>query len=164
MYSRLFARPIKTNSNKQRALHWLSAFFFLLAVSGCASIPQQTFELGQNPPDIRPQHELTQTPFFPQIEYHCGPAALATVVQFREQSALPEDIVPMIYIPGLKGALQIEMVAATRRFGLLPVALDGKLKSLLREVEAGNPVLVLQNLELDSYSFWHYAVVVGYDL
>jgi len=164
MYSRLFARPIKTNTNLQRAPHWLSAFLFLIGISGCASTPQQTLELGQVPPEIRPQHELTQTPFFPQIDYHCGPAALATVIQFREQSALPEDIVPMIYIPGLKGALQVEIVSAARRFGLIPVKLDGKLKSLLREVDAGNPVLVLQNLGLDSYPFWHYAVVVGYDL
>ena len=102
--------------------------------------------------------------FFPQSEYHCGPAALATVIQFHDIPATPEQILPLVYTPGLQGALQIEVVAATRRFELLPVKLDGKIESLLREIEAGNPVLVLQNLGLESVPFWHYAVVVGYDL
>ncbi|MCP3687116.1 MAG: PA2778 family cysteine peptidase, partial [Gammaproteobacteria bacterium] len=66
--------------------------------------------------------------------------------------------------PGLEGSLQAEIVAATRRFDLLPVVHNGRLDSLLHEIEAGNPVLVLQNLGLDTYPFWHYAVVVGYDL
>jgi tetratricopeptide (TPR) repeat protein len=35
---------------------------------------------------------------------------------------------------------------------------------LLAEVAAGNPVLVFQNLALDWWPQWHFAVVVGYDL
>ena len=34
---------------------------------------------------------------------------------------------------------------------------------MLREVAAGNPVLVLQNLGVASVPLWHYAVVVGFD-
>ena len=70
----------------------------------------------------------------------------------------------MIYVPGLKGSLQIEVEAATRQFEMLPVRLDGKLESLLRELAAGNPIFVLQNLGLDTIPVWHYEVVVGYDL
>jgi hypothetical protein len=33
----------------------------------------------------------------------------------------------------------------------------------LREVAAGNPVLVLQNLSFAWAPVWHYAVVMGYD-
>jgi tetratricopeptide (TPR) repeat protein len=33
----------------------------------------------------------------------------------------------------------------------------------MRELAAGNPVFVLQNLGLDSVPVWHYEVVVGYD-
>jgi tetratricopeptide (TPR) repeat protein len=35
---------------------------------------------------------------------------------------------------------------------------------LLREIAAGTPVLVLQNLALDWAPQWHYAVAIGYDL
>ncbi|MCP4489088.1 MAG: PA2778 family cysteine peptidase [Gammaproteobacteria bacterium] len=163
MCSHLSGRSIKCKVNSKRTRQWLGAFLFLGFVSACTT-PRQTLELSHNPPAIQPRQELSDTPFFPQTEYHCGPAALASVMQYRDIVILPEQIAPMIYTPGLKGALQVEVVAATRRFDLLPVVLDGKFDSLLREVEAGNPVLVLQNLGLDAYPFWHYAVVVGYDL
>lgn len=132
-------------------------------IAACAT-PLQTLSLRQNPPDISPQRELVDTPFFPQTEYHCGPAALATVMQSQNIPVIPNELAPMMYTPGLQGSLQIEVVAASRRFDMLPVQHDGKFESLLREVDAGNPVLVLQNLGLDSYPFWHYAVVVGYDI
>ena len=38
------------------------------------------------------------------------------------------------------------------------------LPSLLGELAAGHPVMVLQNLGLDWYPQWHFAVAVGYDL
>jgi hypothetical protein len=163
MCSRLFDPQIKTHLDLKRARHWLGAFLLLGMISAC-STPQQTLGIRNNPPNITPVRELVNTPFFPQTEYHCGPAALATVIQFNEISTTPEQILPLVYTPGLQGALQIEVVAAARRFNLLPVKLDGKLESLLREIDAGNPVLVLQNLGLESIPFWHYAVVVGYDL
>lgn len=70
----------------------------------------------------------------------------------------------MVYIPALKGTLQIELLAAARRFEMMAIEMDGQLNSLLREVAEGHPVLVMQNLGLDMYPFWHYAVVIGYDL
>ncbi len=163
MYSRLFDLKIKSRPYLESAHRLLGAFLMLSLIAAC-STPQQTLDIRNNPPDISSHRELIEAPFFPQTEYHCGPAALATVVQYHGISTNPEEIVPLIYTPGLKGALQIEVVAATRQFDLLPVKLDGKFDSLLREIDAGNPVLVLQNLGLDSIPFWHYAVVVGYDL
>jgi hypothetical protein len=38
------------------------------------------------------------------------------------------------------------------------------LDNLLREVAAGNPVVILQNLGLQWIPRWHYAVVIGFDL
>ncbi len=103
-------------------------------------------------------------PFYPQQEYHCGPAALASVLGYRGIGVLPDDIARQIYVPDLKGALQAEVVAATRQYDLLPVKLDGRLESLLRELADGNPVFILQNLGLASVPVWHYEVLIGYDL
>lgn len=136
--------------------------FFLLGASGCATSPQTRLLL-DDPPDIPARVELTEVPFFPQQEYHCGPAALASVVNYRGIDVLPEQIAKLVYVPELKGSLQIEIVAATRQFDLLPVRLDGRLRSVLLELAAGNPVFVLQNLALDIYPVWHYEVVIGYD-
>ena len=145
-----------------RKTRWLAGFLFLL-LGGCASTPQ-SFQLIDHPPDIPNQIELTQTGFFPQLEFHCGPAALATVMQLRGVEVSPSEIAKHIYIPELQGSFQAELVAATRHYNLIPVELNGRLDSLLTEVASGNPVLVMQNLGLESYPQWHYAVVVGYDL
>ena len=132
-------------------------------LGGCATSPQTRLLL-DNPPDIPPRVELTEVPFFPQQQYHCGPSSLASIINYRGTPVEPDQIADMIYVPGLKGSLQIEVEAATRQFEMLPVQLDGKLESLLRELAAGNPIFVLQNLGLDSIPVWHYEVVVGYDL
>ena len=139
------------------------ALCLLAYLGGCATSPQTRLLL-DNPPDIPPQVELTDVPFFPQQQYHCGPSSLASIINYRGTLVEPDQIAQMIYVPGLKGSLQIEVEAATRQFGMLPVQLDGKLESLLREIAAGNPIFVLQNLGLDAVPVWHYEVVVGYDL
>jgi len=36
--------------------------------------------------------------------------------------------------------------------------------ALIREIAAGNPVIVLQNLSLSWAPVWHYAVAIGYDI
>jgi len=134
----------------------------LALLTACATSPQ-TRQLVDDPPAIPARVELTEVPFFPQQEYHCGPAALAGIINYRGTVVQPDEIARLVYVPELKGSLQVEIVAASRQFGLLPVQLDGKLESLLRELEAGNPVFVLQNLGLDAYPLWHYEIVIGYD-
>ncbi|MFP4081014.1 MAG: PA2778 family cysteine peptidase [Ectothiorhodospira sp.] len=133
-------------------------------VAGCATAPQ-TRHLQQAPPgDLPPAAELERVPFHPQRRYQCGPAALATVLGARGLPADPEDLREEVYLPGRRGSLQAEMRAAARDRGLVPYPLASRLEDLLREVAAGDPVLVLQNLGLTFLPRWHYAVVVGYDL
>jgi len=107
--------------------------------------------------------ELTNTPFFPQQEFHCGPAALATVLGASEIKVQPNDLVNKIYLPKRRGALQIELLAATRRYGRIPYLLEANPTHIIDEMDAGRPVLVLQNLGLKVRPIWHYAVVIGYD-
>ena len=150
-------------TDNRRAGRLTCALFILLLLGGCAGSPQ-TRQLLQDPPDIPSRVELDAVPFFPQTEYYCGPAALAGVMNYRGVAVQPEQIAELVYVPELEGSLQVEVVAATRQFDLLPVELDGRMESLLREIAAGNPVFVLQNLGLDIYPVWHYEILVGYDL
>lgn len=149
-------------SDHRRAGQLACALFLLALLGGCASTPQTRLLL-QEPPDIPPRVELTEVPYFPQLEFHCGPAALAGIINYLGVEVQPEQIAELVYVPELKGSLQVEVVAAARQFDLLPVQLDGRLESLLREVAAGNPVFVLQNLGLDVYPVWHYEILIGYD-
>ncbi|MES2957332.1 MAG: PA2778 family cysteine peptidase [Pseudomonadota bacterium] len=136
-------------------------------LGGCAVFadPPQSAALALSPPaGLVPQAELRAVPFFPQTPYHCGPAALATVLVHAGLPATPEQLADAVFLPSREGALQAEMLAASRRFGALAVQLSPQLVTLLSEIAAGNPVLVLQNLGLAFAPQWHYAVVVGYDL
>lgn len=142
----------------------LTGFFVALALllGGCAT-PQVARLQANWPVGVPDQVELSQVPFFAQEDFECGPAALATVAQAAGIDVTPEALVSQVYLPGRKGSLQPEMLAATRRQGLLAYPLQPKLEDVLTEVAAGHPVLVFQNLSLPIYPVWHYAVVVGFD-
>jgi tetratricopeptide (TPR) repeat protein len=139
------------------------AILILLWLGGCAT-PQTQQLLKQNSNNLPQQVELVDVPFYPQEIHQCGPAALATVLNAGSVKVTPQDLTPQVYLPGREGSLQIEMLAATRRNGLLAYELAPRLDDLLGEVAAGSPVVVLQNLGYGWYPVWHYAVVVGYDL
>ncbi len=130
----------------------------ILALAGCASGPR-LLDYSLPVESV----ELAATPFFPQAEYQCGPAALAMVLGANGLAVTPDELTPQIYLPGRKGSLQAEIIAATRRHDRIPYILEGSLDDLLAEVAAGTPVLVMQNLGLRIFPQWHYAVLIGYD-
>ena len=137
---------------------------FLLLASGCAMILPQTAALRDSWPATLPERaEVDGVPFFPQEEYQCGPAALATVLVHAGVDVTPSALVPQVYLPSRHGSLQIEMLAAPRKRGIVSYALEPSFEDLLREVASGNPVVFLEGVGLGPFKIWHYAVVVGYD-
>lgn len=139
-------------------------FVFTFWLGGCALIIPQTEELRAAWPAGLPERaELAEVPFFPQQDYQCGPAALATVLANLRLKVVPDDLVKEVYLPARQGSLQVEMLAAPRRHGVLSYQLAPRFENLLREVAAGNPVIVLQDYGVWPFKLWHYAVVVGYD-
>ncbi len=146
----------------RRTLAALAAPLALLA-AGCTLLP--TSAPGTRyPPGLPPRAELTQVPFFAQDQYQCGPAALAAALGYAGVARTPQQLVDQVYVPQRQGSLQPEMLAATRRAGLIAYPLEPQLGAILREIAGGNPVVVLQNLRFDLFPSWHYALVVGYDL
>jgi hypothetical protein len=107
--------------------------------------------------------ELEAVPFFAQTEFQCGPAALATILAAAGASVTPEALADAVYIAGLRGSLQPELLGATRRQGFIPYVLEPRPAALFAELAANRPVLVLQNLGFKRAPVWHYAVVVGVD-
>lgn len=133
-----------------------------MALAGCTLNPPRF--PAEETAGLPPQVELTQVPFFPQKQYQCGPAALATVLRNSGAEGAPDELANEVYLPGRKGSLQVELVAAARMRDRMAYEIAKDLPSLLREVAAGSPVLVMQNLGVQPIPIWHYAVVVGYDL
>jgi hypothetical protein len=149
---------------------WCRAFVLSAAMlaSGCALLdaPQTRAwrEVTSVEQGIASHTMLDAVPFFPQTPYHCGPAALATALQAAGVLATPEALADGVFLPSREGSLQLEMVAATRRAGALATRIPGDVRAIARELTAGHPVLILQNLGLPQIPRWHYAVVVGHDV
>ncbi|EAU56166.1 PA2778 family cysteine peptidase [Mariprofundus ferrooxydans] len=125
----------------------------------------QTASLMQTKPmDISESAHVEGVPFFPQQDHQCGPASLAMALNHAGASLSPDLLRSGLFVPGREGSLQVEMLALPRRYGYVAYPLIPQLGSILRAVEAGHPVVVLQNLGLSVAPQWHYAVVTGFDL
>lgn len=150
-------------------LAWARRFllgFAVLVLSGCAQLVPQTIALRTDwPAGVPREVELPQVPFFPQDDYQCGPAALAMALAYSGVPVQPEDLVKEVWLPSRKGSLQAEMLAAARRHGRVSYRLEPRYGDMLREVAAGNPVIVLQDVGiwLPFVPEWHYAVINGFD-
>lgn len=139
-------------------------FLALAGLSGCALMAPQTSALGDAwPAGLPARVELSEVPFFPQLDHQCGPAALATTLATLKPQVTPEVLVPQVYLPARQGSLQVEMLATPRRYDMVSYQLAPSYADLLREVAAGTPVIVLQDYGVWPVPLWHYAVVVGYD-
>ncbi len=135
-----------------------------LWLGGCALLLPQTEALRTDwPADLAQRIELDSVPFFPQKDYQCGPASLATAMVYGGAAVSPDDLVDKVYLPQRGGSLQVEMLAAARRYGLVSWQLAPRFGDLLREVQAGTPVITMQDYGTWPIHYWHYAVVVGFD-
>ncbi len=130
-----------------------------LLTAGCSN---QTYQTLPKLPSGAMEQELKTVSFFPQTGFQCGPAALATVLTHRGVDVNPDQLSDHVYLPKGYGSLQIELLAASRRYQTIPYLVDG-FDDLIHQVSEGNPVLVLQRVRNWWVPAWHYAVVVGFD-
>ncbi len=149
---------------KKTARLTAGAFLLLAVLSGCGSLVPQTMALRDAwPAGVPVRTEIGNVPFFPQQEFQCGPAALATTLVHAGVAVTPEALGRQVYLAARQGSLQVDMLAAARRHSRVSYPLAPRFADLLREVAAGNPVIVLQDTGAGPYINWHYAVVIGFD-
>lgn len=163
-FCRCARHPSSRGSVIRRTCLRLFAAAILAGLLGACAAPQTRQLEMAPPPELSRAAELERVPFLPQERFQCGPAALATVLADLGFDMDAEALVGEVYLPARAGSLQSEMRAAARARGLVSYPLAPALADLLAEIDAGRPVLVLQNLGLGWSPTWHYAVAVGYDL
>ncbi len=141
-------------------------FLWLGALLGGCSVfaPQSSALRGAMPPGLPLSAEIRDAPYFAQTEHHCGPAALAMALNSAGATTSPEQLTALVYLPGRKGSLQVEMLAAARRHGMVAYQLEPRISDVLQEVAAGTPVISLENYGVPYYPIWHYSVSIGFDL
>lgn len=134
---------------------WLIIVSVFTILGGCASNKPNSHS------GIEQALVLENTPFYPQKDYQCGPAALAMLLGASGVTVHPDDLTPYIYIPERKGSFQVELLAASRLHNRIPYVIDPDISALLSELKSGRPVLVLQNLAFNNLPAYHYAIVIG---
>jgi len=130
-------------------------------LAGCGTLQSERLAAGGE--RLPTRAEVEGVPFYAQTRHHCGPAALATALGWTGMDVAPEDLANTVFTPGRAGSLPTDVLATARRHGRLAVPVSD-MAGLVRELAAGHPVVVLQNLGLDWYPQWHYAVAVAFDL
>jgi hypothetical protein len=131
----------------------------LVLLTACSSEPVLSPITSRLPERV----ELSDVPFFPQNAFQSAPAAMASMLLQRGVNTDPGLLKDRVYIAG-RDDMRPALVATAEAHDMLVYPLQPTMDALLGEVAAGNPVLVLQNVGMDMWPDWHYAVVVGYDL
>jgi predicted double-glycine peptidase len=111
---------------------------------------------------------LRQMPFFAQETYQCGPAALATVVDYWQGKLRkgtwisPDEIAAAIYSPSARGVLTLDLEAYARKRGFEATQYSGSLDDLKRQIDRGVPAIILVDYGFSLYEANHFMVVKGY--
>lgn len=134
---------------------------FLLA--GCATRANQTDKLLQGNKTLPSSYRIEDVPFIKQKTNHCGPASLAMILDYHQRKVSLDELTSQMYTPLKEGTFQTDLITTARRQGMMVLPVSD-VRSLLTEISQGNPVLVFQNLGLEKFPKWHFAVAFGYDL
>jgi ABC-type bacteriocin/lantibiotic exporter with double-glycine peptidase domain len=106
---------------------------------------------------------LANVPFFPQLDYQCGPASLAGVLNYYGKRITPEEIARAIFRENIRGTVTLDMVLYAREQGLLARWFSGSVGEIVAAINNGSPLIVMVDYGFSVVSRNHYMVVVGYD-
>ena len=109
------------------------------------------------------RHYISDVPFFPQSKYQCGPASLASVLNYHGCRVTPEEIAEAIYKKQLKGTLNVDLFLFARRMGFNASAFKGSIADLKDAISKERPLIVFQDLGYPLLPVRHFSVVIGYD-
>jgi len=118
---------------------------------------------GARPPAADGRTVRIPVPFFADRTDQCGPSALASVLRFWGDGAEPGLLRGEVYRAGLQGSLPVDLLLAARARGMDARVLEGGLRRVQEELDAGHPVIAFVNRGLRAYPIGHYLVLTGYD-
>jgi ABC-type bacteriocin/lantibiotic exporter with double-glycine peptidase domain len=130
-----------------------------VSISGCAQ--KNTEYVGG--PEVKNGKVIEGVPFVKQKDDFCGPAAIASVLEFYGDDVSQDDIAAAVYTPKLKGALISDMENFARDRGYQAETINGSIDKLEETIDEGIPVIVLVDNGVWRVSVPHYYVVYGFD-
>lgn len=133
------------------------ASILLLLLFSCA-----TNNISDSQKGVR-NHIVRDIPFYPQEEYQCGPASLASILNYRGAAVTPEEVAKKIYSQTAKGTLTVDMVLYANSKGLEASHYSGGLDDLRKKIDSDQPLIVLVDYGFSIVQANHFMVVVGYN-
>jgi predicted double-glycine peptidase len=111
---------------------------------------------------------IDQVPYFEQEDFQCGPAALATVINYwytknkSNKRLSVETIVDQIYSHSAKGVLGLDLEAYARKLGFNAVQPSGAIEEIRKSIDAKIPVIILVDYGGTFHQQNHFMVAKGY--
>lgn len=131
------------------------ALFFLILVSACAST-------GRALPSSEQALRLN-VPYFPQQVGLCGPASLTSLLSYWREEISVDEVARAIYLPGLNGALGIDLTRFARERGMKAESYAGSLSDIKDHLSRGIPLIAFLNLGGRIFPVGHFVVITGID-
>lgn len=107
-------------------------------------------------------YKITGVPRIKQLTNYCGPAALASVLQFLGKDVTQETIGKAVYDPVNSATNGGDMLLFSREQGFAAYSWNSSITDVKTKIAAGLPILVLQQNSATDTS-GHYRVLTGYD-
>lgn len=136
-------------------MRMLQALLCVGLLSGCAPWGAATAENPTHPNLVR----VTGVPFYPQDGFKCGPAAMAMVLDWSGLDIKPPALEGQFF--PIKDPRKI-LPETANRYGRLAYPVIGT-AAMMDELSAGHPVVIVQNMGVDSAPVWNCAVAIGFD-
>jgi hypothetical protein len=133
------------------------ALLLAVALAGCASTVPAAF----SPPAGAAR--VADVPFFPQLDYQCGPASLAGVLNYYGKRISPEEIAQAIFRENIRGTVTLDMLLYAREQGFAARWSSATVGDIVQAVDERVPLIVMVDYGFSVISRNHYMVVVGYD-
>lgn len=105
---------------------------------------------------------IKDVPFFPQLDYQCGPASLAGVLNYHGDTVTPAEIAEAIYRQKIRGTVSLDMVLYARQRGFASKWYEGSTADIVRAVDSGSPLVVMIDLGFSLARAYHFMVITGY--
>ncbi len=131
-----------------------SSFIFLLIVILCSCA---TIQINSQ------NYIIKNVPFYPQTSYQCGPASLASVLNYWGVMIGPDEIAEEIYSASARGTLDIDMILYAQKKGLLAAQYEGNFRDIRKNVDSGYPIIVLVGYGFSLIQKNHFMVIIGYN-
>jgi len=111
---------------------------------------------------------IERVPYFEQEDFQCGPASLATVINYwyiknNSNERLSIDaIITEVFSTRVKGVLSLDLELYARKLGFNSLQYSGAIEEIKRNIDENAPVIILVDYGVSFFQQNHFMVAKGY--